>query len=130
MFSNFGQINEDGSPDDSRFDERNGWVYDEATVDGRWVLQCHALEAYPHNVSYIWFAPNHVRAFRKSVYETAGGYDATGRSWTIKTSCAACTRSPNFTSLTNASISSGCTRPTPNVKWNQRPDPAGDRRSL
>ena len=52
-------------------------MYDEATVDGRWVLQCHALEAYPHNVSFIWFAPNHVRAFRQSIYETAGGYDAT-----------------------------------------------------
>ena len=76
VFSNFGQINEDGTPDDSKFDERNGWIYDEATVDGRWVLQCHALEASPHNVSFIWFAPNHVRAFRKSVYEEAGGYDA------------------------------------------------------
>ena len=49
----------------------------EATVDGRPVLQCHALEASPHNVSFIWFAPNHVRAFRRSVYESAGGYDAT-----------------------------------------------------
>ena len=27
-------------------------------------------------VSYIWYAPNHVRAFRASVYEAAGGYDA------------------------------------------------------
>ena len=60
-----------------RFDERNGWVYDEATVDGRSVLQCHALEASPHNVSFIWFAPNHVRAFRRSIYELTGGYDAT-----------------------------------------------------
>jgi hypothetical protein len=75
VFSNFAQINEDGSADDTRFDERNGWVYDEATVDRRWVLQCHALEAYPHNVSYIWFAPNHVRAFRRSIYELSGGYD-------------------------------------------------------
>jgi len=77
VFSSFAQIDEDGTPDDSKFDERNGWVYDEATVDGRWVLQCHALEASPHNVSYIWFAPNHVRAFRRSAYESAGGYDAT-----------------------------------------------------
>ena len=77
VFSNFAQIKEDGSADDTRFDERNGWVYDEATVDQRWVMQCHALEAYPHNVSYIWFAPNHVRAFRRATYELAGGYDAT-----------------------------------------------------
>jgi SAM-dependent methyltransferase len=76
VFSNFAQIDEDGRPDDTRFDERNGWVYDEATVDGQWVLQCHALQAFPHNVSYIWFAPNHVRAFREATYELAGGYDA------------------------------------------------------
>lgn len=31
----------------------------------------------PHNVSYIWYAPNHVRAFRKDIYEKVGGYDAT-----------------------------------------------------
>ena len=60
-----------------RFDLNQGWVYEETTVDGRPVLQCNSLEAYPHNVSYIWFAPNHVRAFRRAVYEMTGGYDAT-----------------------------------------------------
>lgn len=77
VFSDFAQINEDGSRDDTRFDERNGWVYREATVDGRSVLRCDSLEASPHNVSFIWFAPNHVRAFRRSIYELTGGYDAT-----------------------------------------------------
>ncbi len=69
VFSHFAQINEDGSRDDSRFDQRNGWEYRETEVDGRPVLQCDAMEAYPHNVSFIWFAPNHVRAFRRSTYE-------------------------------------------------------------
>ena len=77
VFSHFAQVNEDGSRDETRFDERNGWVYHDAKVDGRLVLQCDALEASPHNVSYIWFAPNHVRAFRRQVYELTGGYDAT-----------------------------------------------------
>ena len=77
VFSDFAQINEDGSRDDSRFDESNGWVYEEDTVDRRSVLRCRALEASPHNVSYIWFAPNHVRAFRRKIYEMTGGYDAT-----------------------------------------------------
>jgi SAM-dependent methyltransferase len=45
-------------------------------VNGKVVLSCEALDASPHNVSYIWFAPNHVRAFRRAVYEAAGGYDA------------------------------------------------------
>ncbi len=77
VFSHFAQIKEDGSRDDMRFDERNGWIYVETVVDGRSVLQCNSLEAYPHNVSFIWFAPNHVRAFRRAIYELTGGYDAT-----------------------------------------------------
>ncbi len=76
VFSNFAQINEDGSRDDSTFDVSNGWVYEETKVDGRTVLQCKSLEASSHNVSYIWFAPNHVRAFRKADYDRVGGYDA------------------------------------------------------
>ncbi|WP_327245496.1 class I SAM-dependent methyltransferase [Streptomyces sp. NBC_01320] len=31
----------------------------------------------PHNVSYISYAPNHVRVFRNGAYEQVGGYDAT-----------------------------------------------------
>ncbi len=77
VFSHFAQISEDGSREDSRFDQRNGWEYREVEVDGRPVLQCDSMEAYPHNVSFIWFAPNHVRAFRRSTYELTGGYDAT-----------------------------------------------------
>jgi SAM-dependent methyltransferase len=46
-------------------------------VDGRRVLRCRSLEADPHNVSFIWFAPNHVRAFRRATYALTGGYDAT-----------------------------------------------------
>ncbi|HXX90527.1 MAG TPA: glycosyltransferase [Acidimicrobiales bacterium] len=76
VYSQCAQIDEEGKRDDSRFDEANGWVYQETEVDGRSVLQVDSLAAYPHNVSYIWFAPNHVRAFRRSVYELAGGYDA------------------------------------------------------
>ena len=75
VYSSWAQVNEDGSRDDSRFDERNGWIYEEASFDGRRVLSCRALEPFPHNLSFIWFAPNHVRAFRRTVYEKAGGYD-------------------------------------------------------
>jgi glycosyltransferase involved in cell wall biosynthesis len=76
VFSNCAQVQEDGSRDESRFDQRNGWVYRDVKVGDRVLLQCEAMEASPHNVSYVWFAPNHVRAFRRSVYELAGGYDA------------------------------------------------------
>lgn len=75
VYSDFAQITADGSRDDSRFDEANGWEYTDVEVDGRPVLCCHSMEPLPHNLSYIWFAPNHVRAFRRSAYEAVGGYE-------------------------------------------------------
>lgn len=75
VYSNSAQITETGMRDETRWEEANGWVYTDVEVDGRSMLQVGALQAYPHNVSYIWFAPNHVRAFRRATYESAGGYD-------------------------------------------------------
>ena len=77
VYSHAAQILEDGSRDDSRFDISNGWVYRDTTVDGRDVQYVQAMAPTPHNVSYIWFAPNHVRAYDKVAYERAGGYDPT-----------------------------------------------------
>ncbi|MEV7981763.1 glycosyltransferase [Streptomyces sp. NPDC086519] len=76
-YSNTAQITEDGSRDDTRFNEAHGWQYEEVDVDGRRFLQSVAMAPTPHNVSYIWYAPNHVRAFRRDTYEQVGGYDAT-----------------------------------------------------
>ncbi|MFD9124244.1 glycosyltransferase [Kitasatospora sp. NPDC059571] len=76
-YSNTAQISEDGSRDDTRFNEAHGWHYEEVMVDGRSLLQSAAMVPLPHNVSYIWYAPNHVRAFRRDAYERVGGYDAT-----------------------------------------------------
>lgn len=77
VYSHTAQITEDGSRDDTRFNEANGWQYEEVDVDGRRLLQAIAMAPTPHNVSYIWYAPNHVRAFRRDTYEQVGGYDAT-----------------------------------------------------
>jgi glycosyltransferase involved in cell wall biosynthesis len=77
VYSNTAQITEDGKRDDSRFNEAHGWQFEEVDVDGRRLLQAVSMAPTPHNVSYIWYAPNHVRAFRKAAYEQVGGYDAT-----------------------------------------------------
>lgn len=77
VYSHCAQILEDGSRDDSRFDERYGWTFRDAEVDGRSYLQIDSLDPSPHNASYIWYAPNHVRAFRRTVYDAIGGYDET-----------------------------------------------------
>jgi hypothetical protein len=76
VYSHFAQINEDGSRCESRFNEVMGWHYHDVEIDGVSYLQCDSMAPLPSNVSYIWFAPNHVRAFRKSVYEDVGGYNA------------------------------------------------------
>lgn len=75
VYSDCAQINPDGTRNDDQFDLANGWEYYETEVDGRQVSAVKAMEPFPHNLSYIWFAPNHVRAFRREVYEKVGGYD-------------------------------------------------------
>ncbi|MDG4763910.1 glycosyltransferase [Solwaraspora sp. WMMD406] len=75
VYSDTAQIREDGSRDETRFAATFGWDYREEQVDGRDLLVCRSLPATPHNVSYIWYAPNHVRAFRRDLYEKVGGYD-------------------------------------------------------
>ncbi|MFI6353077.1 glycosyltransferase [Streptomyces sp. NPDC050743] len=76
VYSNTAQITEDGKRDDSRFNESYGWQYSDVRVDGRKLLQVQSMAPTPHNVAYIWYAPNHVRAFRRKAYERVGGYDA------------------------------------------------------
>ncbi|MEI2766509.1 MAG: glycosyltransferase [Dermatophilaceae bacterium] len=75
VYSDTAHVAHDGTRDDSRFDLANGWQYEDVVVDGRTLLWAHSFEPTPHNVSYIWFAPNHVRAFRRAAYEAVGGYD-------------------------------------------------------
>jgi len=77
VYSDFAQINEDGSRNDTRFNEEMGWAYSDERIGSTTYLRCHAMAPYPHNVAYIWYAPNHVRAFRRSAYEQVGGYDPT-----------------------------------------------------
>jgi O-antigen biosynthesis protein len=76
IYSDFAQINDDGSPNSTKFNLDNGWVYTPCVVDGVEQLRCHAMAPTPHNVGYIWYAPNHVRAIRRTAYEAVGGYDA------------------------------------------------------
>lgn len=75
-YSDWAQINSDGSPNFDLFDLSYGWTYTRGAIDGTELNRCHAMEASPHNVGYVWYAPNHVRAFRRTTYEKVGGYDA------------------------------------------------------
>lgn len=74
-YSDWAQINEDGTPNHDQFDPGNGWVYTTGALEGKNFDRCHALAATPHNLGYIWYAPNHVRAFRRTAYDEVGGYN-------------------------------------------------------
>jgi O-antigen biosynthesis protein len=74
-YSDFAQINEDGSANHDHFDPSFGWVYSQGTFDGKTYDRCHSLAPTPHNVGHIWYAPNHVRAFRRTSYEKVGGHN-------------------------------------------------------
>jgi hypothetical protein len=75
--SDWADIEADGSPSEFRYDAGSGWEYDDAVVDGLAVHVCHGLVPSPHNVGFIWWAPNHVRAFRREAFWRVGGYDST-----------------------------------------------------
>lgn len=76
IYSDTVQINEDGTPNLTTFDPAHGWRYEAADIGGPTPGICAgAMEPTPHNVSYIWYAPNHVRAFPRWAYELAGGYN-------------------------------------------------------
>ena len=73
VYSDTAQVLGDGKPDMvPPFDAEYGWKY----YNEEGYLGALSFEPYPHNVSYIWFAPNHLRAFRSALYAKIEGYRA------------------------------------------------------
>lgn len=71
-YSNCCEINE-GAP--WKYDEKFGWHYRPFEWDGRQQFECVAFAPSPASFSKIWFAPNHVRAWREGFYRQIGGHD-------------------------------------------------------
>lgn len=57
-----------------RFDEQYGWRYRDVEYEGHALDEHVAFAPDPASVSRIWYAPNHLRAFRHDVYDRVGGY--------------------------------------------------------
>jgi hypothetical protein len=53
-----------------------GWQFRPARFEGRDVDEIVAFEPTPAAVSRIWYAPDHLRAFRRTAYDAAHGYNA------------------------------------------------------
>jgi glycosyltransferase involved in cell wall biosynthesis len=75
VYSQCAQVTEALERDNTMYDLAYGWEYKEATVDGRVVQYPITMAPTPHNVCYIWYAPNHLRAFSRVAYDKSGGYD-------------------------------------------------------
>lgn len=55
----------------------NGWTWREFEWKGRTLKAMRSFPPSSHSCSYIWYAPDHVRSWRASVYREIGGHDAT-----------------------------------------------------
>ena len=77
VYSDFAQVNEDATPNQDQFSAAHGWTYRKEMFDGQVFNVANAPEPYPQNVSSIYYAPNHLRAYRRTVYDAAGGHDPT-----------------------------------------------------
>jgi O-antigen biosynthesis protein len=75
VFTQWASIDADGAREDLDFGDLgaiHGWRY-RRLVDG--TLHPLSMAPTPHNVCHIWYAPNHLRAFTRTAYDKAGGYD-------------------------------------------------------
>ena len=58
------------------YDAAYGWQHYTYNWQGRDLIAMHSQPLTPGRLGHIWFAPDHVRAWRKSVYDSIGGHNA------------------------------------------------------
>ena len=73
VYSNCAEVNMDWSS--RRFNEAYGWIYRSGFAFGHPVDECQSPAPLPQNLSRIWFAPDHLRAWRSESYWLCGGHD-------------------------------------------------------
>lgn len=52
-----------------------GWTHEMFNYKGKELYAMHSFEPSSQSLSYIWYAPDHVRSWRKSIYEQVGGHN-------------------------------------------------------
>jgi O-antigen biosynthesis protein len=52
-----------------------GWSYRDLDYQGRIITEARSAAPYPQSISRIWFAPNHIRAWKAKDYWAIGGHD-------------------------------------------------------
>jgi glycosyltransferase involved in cell wall biosynthesis len=71
VYSDNAKLNENFKPYNTAY----GWKHQKISYNGKslWVPQ--SFGATSHSISLIWFAPDHVRSWRKEIYHTVGGHN-------------------------------------------------------
>lgn len=72
VYSNNAKLSDNFVPYNNRF----GWTYDKFNFNGKELISMNSFEPTAYRMSYIWFMPDHVRAWRKSVYDKIGGHNS------------------------------------------------------
>jgi glycosyltransferase involved in cell wall biosynthesis len=67
----------DATWETERFSEYYGWKYRSFNYKGRELAEAIAWEPSPHMMRFIYWAPDHLRAWRADAYWKIGGHDKT-----------------------------------------------------
>jgi len=59
------------------YDAEWGWTYRMFNWKGKDLYAMNSHPVYPGRVAYVWFAPDHIRAWRKDIYFALGGHNDT-----------------------------------------------------
>lgn len=59
------------------YSEAYGWTHKKFSWKGQLLTSMDSFPATSHSISFIWFAPDHVRAWRAETYRAIGGHDPT-----------------------------------------------------
>lgn len=58
------------------YDQTYGWTYRTYNWKGQELIAMKSFEPSSHSLGYIWYAPDHVRSWRTSVYKKIGGHNS------------------------------------------------------
>lgn len=57
------------------YDSFYGWTHKNYEWNGKSLISMNSFEPSSHSLSYIWYAPDHVRSWRSDIYKSLGGHN-------------------------------------------------------
>lgn len=73
VYSDNAKLTDDFTPYNSEL----GWTHRKFPWNGKEYYAMNTLPITPANISHIWWSPDHIRAWKKEVYDLVGGHDET-----------------------------------------------------